>query len=197
MAPRTRIVAQRVNHRGKLVYVAAIGCRPGAPLIPVHGTQIVVLIGPFIPNADLMPEEEVDIAVTGDKPQKFGDHRPEMHLLGRHHRQPLAEVEAHLATENADGARAGAIGLVDAVIEDVSHETEIGPHCFRLSTGPDTNGRHSPLCQNRAYGRFHPNGAGSATVRHRAMDSYRGVHGGHGSDQPAIERSGLRVSAYL
>src|SRR5699024_12715733 len=98
MAPRTRIVAQRVNHRGKLVYVAAMGCRPAAPLIPVHGTQIGVLIGPFIPNADLMPAEEVDIAVTGDKPQKFGAHRPAMHPLGPHRGQPLAASVAQSAT---------------------------------------------------------------------------------------------------
>ena len=51
-----------------------------------------------------------------------------MQLLGGHHRKALRQVEAHLPAEDRAGAGAGAIGFLDTMIENMSHQIEIGTH---------------------------------------------------------------------
>ena len=51
-----------------------------------------------------------------------------MQLLRREHGEALAQVETHLAAEDAARAGAGAVAPVDAVVEDVLHEIEILAH---------------------------------------------------------------------
>src|SRR5687768_11677510 len=49
-----------------------------------------------------------------------------MHTLGGDQREALAEVKAHLTTENASGPRSGAVGFVRAVGQNVAQEVFIG-----------------------------------------------------------------------
>ena len=42
--------------------------------------------------------------------------------------KPGAEIEAHLAAEDAQRAGAGAVGLGRAMLEDIAHEIEVLPH---------------------------------------------------------------------
>ena len=49
--------------------------------------------------------------------------------LGRHRRESRGEIEAHLVTEHAQRAGAGAIRLARAVLADVAEEIEILLHC--------------------------------------------------------------------
>ena len=68
-----------------------------------------------------------------------------MHLLGGHQREALGEVEAHLVAEHAAGAGAGAVGLLDSLVEDPSEEVEVGLHGDKLYPWPPPG--HGDPCE--------------------------------------------------
>ncbi len=53
-----------------------------------------------------------------------------MQLLGGQQRKPLGEVEPHLVTEHAQGAGAGAVGLLHALGEHPVEQVEVLLHRF-------------------------------------------------------------------
>ena len=57
-----------------------------------------------------------------------------MDLLGGDQRESGLEVEAHLVAEHAQRAGAGAVGLLDALVEDPLHQVEVLPHPVNLAT---------------------------------------------------------------
>ena len=50
--------------------------------MPVHGTQVPVLIRPLVPDADSVLLEVGDVGVARDEPQQFVDYGLEVDLLG-------------------------------------------------------------------------------------------------------------------
>ena len=94
--------------------------------------EFAVGIGPFIPDRDTVVAQIGDIGRARQKPQQLVDDRFEMQLLGGDQRKSLRKVEAHLPAEDRSGAGAGAIGFLDTVLENMSHQIVIGPHGFRL-----------------------------------------------------------------
>lgn len=58
-----------------------------------------------------------------------------MELFRCQQREPLGEVEAHLRAEQREGAGAGAVHLLDALVENLLHEVEILAHRPNLSRG--------------------------------------------------------------
>src|SRR3546814_7617638 len=66
-----------------------------------------------------------DVGVPREEPQQFMDDRLEMQLLGGQQREALGEVEAHLVAEQALGAGAGAVALVDALVANPAQEVEV------------------------------------------------------------------------
>lgn len=69
--PGVRIVPDHVHYLGQLVDRAAVGCRPGAPLVAIDRAKVTVLVGPFVPDGDPVILEVLDVGVAGDEPQKF------------------------------------------------------------------------------------------------------------------------------
>ena len=69
--PRPWIVFQAVNQSGNLVNGFAVVSRPAAPLRAVHGPQIPVFVGPFIPDADAVVFQKLDIGLSFQEPEQL------------------------------------------------------------------------------------------------------------------------------
>ena len=69
--PRPWIVFQAVNQSGNLVNGFAVVSRPAAPLRAVHGPQIPVFVGPFIPDADAIVFQKLDIGLPFQEPEQL------------------------------------------------------------------------------------------------------------------------------
>ena len=123
---RVRVGLQVLDEFGDLVDVAAVGRGPGTPLDPVNGTEFAVGVGPFVPDGDALVLHPFDVRVAAEEPEQLHRHGLEMHPLGGDQREALAQVKAELAAKNAQGAGAGAVRFVRAVLEDVAQEVFIG-----------------------------------------------------------------------
>ena len=136
---RIRIAPDHVDHIGDLVDGAAVGRRPGSPLLAIDRTELAVLVGPLVPDPHAVVVEIFDVGVAGEEPEQLVDDRLEVQLLGRHQRKAFGQVEAHLMAEHRQRAGAGAVALLHAVGENVLHQIEIlahgglGPTSTRLS----------------------------------------------------------------
>ena len=71
VAPGPRIVLKAVNQSGNLVNGLPVVPRPAAPLRAVHGPQLPVLVSPFIPDADSIVFQELDISFPFQEPEQF------------------------------------------------------------------------------------------------------------------------------
>jgi len=128
VAARVGVVFERVDHRGDLVDVAAVGRGEGPPLAAVDRAQFAVGVGPGVPDFDAVLLQVGDVGVALEKPQQLVDDRFEVQFFGGQHREAGSEVVADLPAEERAGAGAGAVALGRAVVEDVLQEVEVGPH---------------------------------------------------------------------
>src|SRR6185437_10809168 len=98
----------------------------------VDGAEVAALVRPLVPDADAVLLEVLDVGVAGEEPEQLVDDRLQMQLLGGQQREAVAEIEAHLMAEHGQSAGAGAVALLDAVIENPLHQFEVlahgGPH---------------------------------------------------------------------
>ena len=90
--------------------------------------QLAILVGPFVPDADAMLLEPMDIGFAAQEPEQFIDDGFEMHLLGGDQRKTVGQVEAHLMAEDRARAGAGAVALFHALGEHAFHQVEILAH---------------------------------------------------------------------
>ena len=120
---------------------AAVGRRPGPPLVAVDRAEVAGVVGPLVPDRDAALLQPAHVGVAAQEPQQLADDRAHVQLLGRDDREALGQVEAHLVAEHAARAGAGAVGLVDAVRQDVVEEVEVLPHARSLHRGADPAGR--------------------------------------------------------
>ena len=86
--------------------------RPRTPLVTVDGTQIAVLVGPFVPDADLVVVQILDIGVAAEEPQQFVDDTLQMEFLGGQQGESVIEVVARLGSEDADGTSACTVAFL-------------------------------------------------------------------------------------
>ena len=125
------VVGERVEEVGDLVDGLAVGVREAAPLLAVDRAELAgVGVGPFVPDADAVLLEVADVGVAAEEPEQFVDDRAEVEFFGGEAGEAGVgvEVEAHLVAEDGPGAGAGAVGLVDAVVEDVLEQLEVLAH---------------------------------------------------------------------
>ena len=137
------LVADLLDHLRDLVDVPPVGCRPGAPLVAVDRAEVAVGVGPLVPDRDAAVLEPLHVGVAAQEPQQLGEHRPRVHLLGRHQREALAQVEAQLVPEDRQRAGAGAVALLHALVEDPLEEVEVGLHGPSLVAETDRPGDRS------------------------------------------------------
>src|SRR5690606_26943733 len=96
----------------------------------VDRAQLAVLVGPLVPDADLVLLQVGDVGLALQEPQQFVDDRAQVQLLGGDQREALAQVEAHLPAEHAAGAGAGAVRLVGAVLQHVGQQFQVLLHAL-------------------------------------------------------------------
>ena len=66
-----------------------------------------------------MVVQVLDVGVAFQQPEQLVNDAFQMHLFRRDQRKTLRKVKAHLVAEHADGAGAGAVAFLVAVVEDV------------------------------------------------------------------------------
>src|SRR5690606_29210724 len=132
VAARVRILPDARNNVADLVDRRAILAWPCAPLPTVHGTKVAVLVSPFVPDADAIVLQVLDVRIAAEEPQQLVDDRAQVQLLRRDERKAFGEVEAHLVAEHAQRAGAGAIFLARAFREDAAHQVEVLLHAKGL-----------------------------------------------------------------
>src|ERR1700738_2265735 len=113
---------------GNLVDDTPVRRLPRAPLLAIDGSEIAVLVRPFVPDADAMRLQIGDIGVAAQKPQKLVDDGFPMQLLGGDERKALAQDKPHLMAEKRAGSGPGAVGLNLAIAQGFGEKIEIGLH---------------------------------------------------------------------
>lgn len=75
---------------------------------------------------DTILDEESDIGVTSEKPEKFGDDSFPVDLLRREKRESIREVESELSSEKAiRHISTSEIFVIDTIFYQVSPEVEV------------------------------------------------------------------------
>ncbi|MDT4866549.1 hypothetical protein FQZ97_1014070 [compost metagenome] len=96
-------------------------------MLAIDGAEVAVSVGPLVPDADAVVLQPGDVGLAAQEPQQFDEDRPRVQFLRRQQREALGQVKAHLATEHAQGAGAGAVVAPHAVFEDVPQQVQILP----------------------------------------------------------------------
>ncbi|MNY14828.1 hypothetical protein D3C86_1480170 [compost metagenome] len=175
-AARVRVVADLLHQVGNLVHVAAVRCRPGAPLVAVDRAEFAILVSPLVPDRHAVFLQVGDVGRALEEPQQFVDDGLQVQLLGGDHREALVQVEAHLVAEHRTGARAGAVGLVGAMLVNMAHEVEILFH--RLGSEGGEKVMSAPWGAKRG---FYPQSEKQKTARRRSSAAPRqGAAAGRG-----------------
>ena len=94
-----------------LVNVFAVVSRPRSPLVTVDMSQVSILVGPFIPYPHSVLLQVLYVGVAIEEPQEFVYDWFQVQLLCGQAWETVLKVEAHLMSEDADGARAGSVIL--------------------------------------------------------------------------------------
>ena len=144
-----RLLLDVVEHALQLidavVLVGPVGLPRGAevpPLVPVDGSEVALLpsearrlLGsrPLVPDADARVLQRLHVRLAAHEPEQLVDDRFDVELLRREERKALTQVEAHLMTEDAASAGAGAIGAVSSAVEDRSEQIQVRLHPLRLA----------------------------------------------------------------
>jgi len=127
VAAAVGVFPQRALHAGNLVDHPPIRRRPAAPLAPIDGTQVAVLVGPLVPDAAAALLQPAHVGLAAQEPQQLDQDRAEVHLLGGQQRKAVSQIEAHLPAEHAEGADAGAVAAFDAGRQDFLEQRQILP----------------------------------------------------------------------
>ncbi len=126
------VLFQKLDGLRDLVNHAPVLGFPAAPLLSVHGTEIALRIRPFVPNADAVRLQIVDIGVALEEPEQFMDDGLDVDLFRRDERKTLRKVETHLVTEDALGPGASAVGFGGAVLLDGAKKIEVLFQCIKV-----------------------------------------------------------------
>ena len=116
-AARVRIVFNGVHGFLYLVDKATLVVRPRAPLVSIDVPKVAVRICPFVPYPYAVFLQVFHVCVSFQEPQQFIDDGLQVQFLGGEQGESVFQVEAHLVSEHADGARACAVVLFHALIQ--------------------------------------------------------------------------------
>ena len=135
VAARVGVVLQRLHHGRNLVDMPAVGCRPTAPLVAVDGAQFTVGRSPLVPDGHLVVVQVLDVRVACQKPQQFVNDGTQVEFLDGQQRESFVQIETHLITEDALGARSRAVALHSTVGHDLAQQIEILFHTLSFGIG--------------------------------------------------------------
>ena len=126
-----RVMLDLIKHILYLVDGAPVIVGPRTPLVPIHRTQLAILVGPFVPYSHPVFLQVVHIRVALQKPQQFIDDRLQVQLLRRQQREALFQVKPHLVSEYALRARPCAVTLLHPFAEYPLQQIQILFHFTR------------------------------------------------------------------
>ncbi len=169
--------ADLLEHLRDLVDVLAGGRRPVTPLVTVHGPQIAIGVGPFVPDRHAVFFQVRDIGRALQEPDQFMDDRLQVHFLGRQEREAFLQIEAHLVAEYRAGAGAGAVGFGGAMLLDMAHEVEILAHCGLCDEGTNNPSFYHPV-QMGSLGAPWPVAGGAARRSAKRCNARRSASSG-------------------
>ena len=113
-----------------LVDRSTVRFSPISPLGPVDTPQVSGLVGPFVPDRDLVFVEVFDVGVALEKPKEFVDDGSKVEFLGREQGETIFEGVPDLGSENRIGARAGAIVPVGSFAQEALEEVQVRIHAL-------------------------------------------------------------------
>src|SRR5262249_12172264 len=111
-----------------LIDVGAVGRGPRAPLRAVYRAEIALRVRPLVPDGNAGVLQRTHVRVAAQQPEELVHDGAEVQLLGGDGREPRFEIEAELPAEHAPRARAGAVLLLDAVLEHMAEKVQVGAH---------------------------------------------------------------------
>ena len=119
MPPRIGVLLQPGDQVLDLVDVPAVWRGPAPPLVTIDGSEIPILVRPFVPDGHLVVVQVADIRIAFQKPQKLMDDAPQVELLRRQARKAFRKVVAILPAENGTRAGPRTVRAVHAVVQNV------------------------------------------------------------------------------
>ena len=146
VAARVGIAPETLDETGDLVDLAAVAPRPGTPLMAIDRPELALRIGPLVPDLHAVLAQVGDVGAPGEKPDELVHDRLQVQLLRRDQREALAQIEPHLMAEEREGSGPGPVRLLDAAVEDLAQEVEVG------SQGPHSLANPPPTSQLAATG---------------------------------------------
>ena len=131
-AARVGVALYLVYQLCYLVDAVAVGAGPRAPLLAVHGSEVAVAVGPFVPDGNTVVVQILYVGVAFQEPQQLVYNGAQVQFLGGEQRESLVEVETHLVAEHAACAGARAVHLVGAVVHHMTEQVKVLFHVFRF-----------------------------------------------------------------
>ena len=83
------IVANQVDGILYLVNYPSVISLPFAPLLAVHGPEITLFVGPFVPNSALVVLQVSNVGVAREEPQEFVNDAWPVYSLRGHGREAV------------------------------------------------------------------------------------------------------------
>ena len=111
-----------------LIDRGAIRSAPVAPLGPIDAAEVALLIGPFVPDGDIVFPQIAGVCIALQEPEQLVNDGAKMEFFRGEEGKALAQIEALLGTENGIRAGAGAVGFESALIKDKAEEAVVLLH---------------------------------------------------------------------
>src|SRR5512138_1771689 len=119
-AARIGVAPDQIDRATDLIDRLTVRRGPRAPLPTVDGSELTVLIGPFVPNRNAVVLQVLDVRVAAQEPQKLVDDGAQVQLLRRDERKALRQIEPHLMTEHGQRTGPRAVGFRRAVLANMT-----------------------------------------------------------------------------
>jgi hypothetical protein len=117
------------DHAVNLVEAAAVRRAPVAPLRAIDAAEVAgFLVRPFVPDGHAALLQPAHIRLAAQEPEQLVDDGLEMQLLGGEHGKAVTQIKPRLRAEHGISARARAVGLELAVVEDMPEQIVIRNH---------------------------------------------------------------------
>ncbi len=111
-----------------LIDRGAIRSAPVAPLGPIDAAEITFLIGPLVPDGDIVVPQVAGVCFAFQEPEQLVNDGAKVEFFRGEEGEALAQIEALLGTKNGIRAGAGAVGFESTLIKDEAEEAVVLLH---------------------------------------------------------------------
>jgi hypothetical protein len=86
----------------------------------------VPLIGPIIPDVDVVIDKVLDVGAATDKPEQLMNYTLEEYFLGGEEWKAISQIKTGLSTKNSNGINARSVFLKFTLREDPVYQVQVG-----------------------------------------------------------------------